>query len=159
VPSDLDDTELRRRLVVPSAERVHFVMHALTLGYSLDELHELTRIDCWFLDNLSQIVARERELRQKSIETISRDELREAKRLGYSDQRLATVLAITEDEVRRARIEAGIRPVFKRVDTCSAEFESFTPYLYSTYEDEDESNTTTRKKAMILGSGPNRIGQ
>ena len=159
VPSDLDDTELRRRLVVPSAERVYFVMHALTIGYSASLLHDLTKIDPWFVDNLSQIVERERELRRESIETISRDVLREAKRMGFSDQRLATVLGTTEDEVRRARIENGIRPVFKRVDTCGAEFESFTPYLYSTYEDEDEANTTTNKKVMILGSGPNRIGQ
>ncbi|MEK6407447.1 MAG: carbamoyl-phosphate synthase large subunit [Acidobacteriota bacterium] len=159
VPSDLDDTELRRRLVVPSAERVYFVMHALTLGYSTEELHDLTKIDPWFLDNLSQIVERERELRRERIETISPGDLREAKRMGFSDQRLATVLGTSEDEVRRKRIEMGIRPVFKRVDTCGAEFESFTPYLYSTYEDEDEADPTSNKKVMILGSGPNRIGQ
>ena len=159
VPSDLDDTELRRRLVVPSAERVYFVMHALTIGYPPEELHELTKIDPWFLDNLSQIVERERELRRERIETISPGDLRESKRMGFSDQRLATVLGTTEDRVRSTRIEMGIRPVFKRVDTCGAEFESFTPYLYSTYEDEDESDTTSRKKVMILGSGPNRIGQ
>jgi carbamoyl-phosphate synthase large subunit len=159
VPSDLDDTELRRRLVVPSAERVYFVMHALTIGYPPEELHDLTKIDPWFLDNLSEIIERERELRRESIETISPGELREAKRMGFSDQRLATVLGATEDRVRSTRIEMGIRPVFKRVDTCGAEFESFTPYLYSTYEDEDESDPTSRKKVMILGSGPNRIGQ
>src|ERR1041384_7151225 len=159
VPSDLDDTELRRRLVVPSAERVYFVMHALTIGYSSEELHDLTKIDPWFLDNLSEIIERERDLRRESIETISPRELREAKRMGFSDQRLATVLGATEDEMRGLRIEAGIRPVFKRVDTCGAEFESFTPYLYSTYEDEDEAQSQARKKVMILGSGPNRIGQ
>ena len=159
VPSDLDDTELRRRLVVPSAERVYFVMHALTIGYSTVVLHDLTKIDPWFLDNLAQITERERELRRERIETISPGDLREAKRIGFSDQRLATILGATEDEVRRARIEMGIRPVFKRVDTCGAEFESFTPYLYSTYEDEDEADTTSGKKVMILGSGPNRIGQ
>jgi len=159
VPPDLDDKELRRRLVVPSAERVYFVMHALTLGVSLEELHDLTKIDPWFLDNLSQIIERERELSRESIETISRESLSEAKRMGFSDQRLATVLGTTEDELRGARIEMGIRPVFKRVDTCGAEFESFTPYLYSTYEDEDEADSQPRKKVMILGSGPNRIGQ
>ena len=159
VPPDLDDTELRRRLVVPSAERVYFVMHALTIGYSLEEVHDLTKIDPWFLDNLSEIIERERQLRRESLETISAGELREAKRMGFSDQRLATLLATTEDQVRQTRIEMGIRPVFKRVDTCGAEFESFTPYLYSTYEDEDEANPTTNKKVMILGSGPNRIGQ
>jgi len=159
VPSDLDDISLRRRLVVPSAERVYFVMHALTLGYSIEELHDLTKIDPWFLDNISQIIERERELRRESIETISREAMREAKRMGFSDQRLAAVLGSTEDEVRRSRIKMQIRPVFKRVDTCGAEFESFTPYLYSTYEDEDEANPTANKKVMILGSGPNRIGQ
>jgi carbamoyl-phosphate synthase large subunit len=159
VPSDLDDIALRRKLVVPSAERIYFVMHALTIGYSLEALHDLTKIDPWFLDNLSQIIETERELRRESIETISRDALREAKRMGFSDQRLAAVLGSTEDEVRRSRIKMHIRPVFKRVDTCGAEFESFTPYLYSTYEDEDEANPTANKKVMILGSGPNRIGQ
>jgi carbamoyl-phosphate synthase large subunit len=159
VPSDLDDTELRRRLVVPSAERVYFVMHALTIGYSTKVLHDLTKIDPWFLENLAQIIERERELRRERIETISAGELREAKRMGFSDQRLATVLGTTETDVRGARIAMNIRPVFKRVDTCGAEFESFTPYLYSTYEDEDEANTTANKKVMILGSGPNRIGQ
>ena len=159
IPSDLDDTELRRRLVVPSAERVYFVMHALTIGYPPAELHALTKIDPWFLDNLSQIVERERELRRERIETISPGELREAKRMGFSDQRLATLLGATEEGVRNTRIDNGIRPVFKRVDTCGAEFESFTPYLYSTYEDEDEADATSRKKVMILGSGPNRIGQ
>ncbi|HKA17673.1 MAG TPA: carbamoyl-phosphate synthase large subunit [Blastocatellia bacterium] len=159
VPSDLDDAELRRRLLVPSAERVYFLMHALTVGHPPEELHELTKIDPWFLDNLAQIVERERELRRSRIETISPSELRQAKRMGFSDQRLATILGTTEDEVRNARIESNIRPVFKRVDTCGAEFESFTPYLYSTYEDDDESGTTSQKKVMILGSGPNRIGQ
>jgi carbamoyl-phosphate synthase large subunit len=159
VPSDVDDTELRRRLLVPSAERVYFLMHALTVGHPPEELHELTRIDPWFLDNLAQIVERERELRRLHIETISPAELRDAKRMGFSDQRLATILGTTEDQVRRTRIEMNIHPVFKRVDTCGAEFESFTPYLYSTYEDDDESGTTSQKKVMILGSGPNRIGQ
>ncbi|HXG94075.1 MAG TPA: carbamoyl-phosphate synthase large subunit [Blastocatellia bacterium] len=159
VPDDLDEVELKRRLVVPSAERVYFVMHALALGYSTEHLHELTKIDPWFLDNLREIAERERELKRERLETISRDELRRAKQMGFSDQRLAQVLETTDSEVRRARIAAGIRPVFKRVDTCGAEFESFTPYLYSTYEDEDEAATTDRKKVMILGSGPNRIGQ
>ncbi|HXG67961.1 MAG TPA: carbamoyl-phosphate synthase large subunit [Blastocatellia bacterium] len=159
IPADLDDAELKRRLLVPSAERVYFVMHALTLGYSTEELHDLTKIDPWFLDNLRQITERERELAEESIETISRQQLREAKRMGFSDQRLAALLGTTEGAVRRIRKEMGISPVFKRVDTCGAEFESFTPYLYSTYEDEDEADTTDRKKIVILGSGPNRIGQ
>jgi carbamoyl-phosphate synthase large subunit len=159
MPDDLDDTELRRRLIVPSAERVHYLFHALASGYSTEELHELTKIDAWFLDNLREITGRERELSNESVETISREQLREAKRMGFSDQRLARLLGTDERRVRDARIALGVRPVFKRVDTCGAEFESFTPYLYSTYEDEDEADTTDRKKVMILGSGPNRIGQ
>ncbi|HTG16098.1 MAG TPA: carbamoyl-phosphate synthase large subunit [Blastocatellia bacterium] len=159
VPSDLDETELRRRLLVPSAERVYFVLHALAAGYSSEELHELTRIDPWFLDNLREIIESENELKEETIETISRDRLRAAKRMGFSDQRLAALLNTTEDKVRETRKRMSVVPVFKRVDTCGAEFESFTPYLYSTYEDEDEAETTTRKKVIILGSGPNRIGQ
>jgi carbamoyl-phosphate synthase large subunit len=159
LPSDLDETELNRRLLVPSAERVHFVVHALTKGYSTEALHELTRIDPWFLDNLREITEHESTLSNETIETISARALKEAKRMGFSDQRLATLLKTTEEGVRAERKESGVRPVFKRVDTCGAEFESFTPYLYSTYEDEDEAATTDRKKVMILGSGPNRIGQ
>jgi len=159
LPDDLDEIELRRRLVVPSAERVYFVMHALTSGYSIEELHELTKIDPWFLDNLREITEREAELRTEKIETITREQLREAKRMGFSDQRLAALMNTEEKDVRRARKEMNIAPVFKRVDTCGAEFESFTPYLYSTYEDEDEAAVTDRKKVIILGSGPNRIGQ
>jgi carbamoyl-phosphate synthase large subunit len=165
VPENLDDVELRRRLVVPSAERIYFTLHALTVGYSIAEVHDLTKIDLWFLDNLKEIVEREHELKGKELATISREELYSAKQMGFSDLRLAALLqshkaeATTENDVRTKRLELGVRPVFKRVDTCGAEFESFTPYLYSTYEDEDEAAVTERKKIMILGSGPNRIGQ
>ncbi len=165
VPDDLDDTELRRRLVVPSAERIYYVLHALTKGYAIDEVHELTNIDLWFLDNLAEIIETERRLAEKSLGTISGVELYEAKRLGFSDQRLAALLRTSKDEpttendVRNKRLKLGIRPVFKRVDTCGAEFESFTPYLYSTYEEEDEAAISDRQKVIILGSGPNRIGQ
>jgi carbamoyl-phosphate synthase large subunit len=165
VPENTDDTELRRRLVVPSAERIYFTLHALTVGYTIEEVHELTKIDLWFLDNLKEIVEGEHRLRGKQLETLSRDELYSAKQMGFSDLRLSALLktskdeALTENDVRSRRIEFGVRPVFKRVDTCGAEFESFTPYLYSTYEDEDEAAVTDRKKVIILGSGPNRIGQ
>src|SRR5262245_41711527 len=108
VPSDIDDTELRRRLIVPSAERVYYVMHALELGYPVDELHELTKIDTWFLDNLLQIAEYERELRSMRLETISDRSLRDAKRAGFSDQRLASVLSTTEEEVRKHRNARGI---------------------------------------------------
>jgi carbamoyl-phosphate synthase large subunit len=159
VPPDLDDAELRRRLVIPSAERVYYLTHALSRGWTIQSLHELTRVDPWFLDNLSRIIEIENELRRETLETISPGSIRAAKREGFSDQRMAELVGATEDDVRAARIRADIRPVFKRVDTCGAEFESFTPYLYSTYEDEDETGVTGRKKIMILGSGPNRIGQ
>jgi carbamoyl-phosphate synthase large subunit len=159
IPSDLDESELRRRLLVPSAERVYFVMHALETGYSSEELHELTRIDPWFLDNLREIIENEAELKKETLETVSRERMRAAKRIGFSDQRLAAMLGTTEDKVRQVRKAMDVVPVFKRVDTCGAEFESFTPYLYSTYEDEDEAETSDRKKVIILGSGPNRIGQ
>jgi len=159
VPPDLDETELRHRLVVPSAERFYFVIHALALGYSVDDLHELTKIDRWFLTNLQQITETERELRREALETISPAALMKAKRMGFSDHRIASLVGCTEQAVRTTRLDSGIKPVFKRVDTCGAEFESFTPYLYSTYEDEDEADSIERRKVMILGSGPNRIGQ
>jgi carbamoyl-phosphate synthase large subunit len=159
VPDNIDEIELRRRLVVPSAERVYFVMHALAHGYRVEELHELTKIDPWFLDNLQQISEREAELKQTSLAELAAEQLRDAKRMGFSDQRLAVLLKTTETEVRHARKAMNITPVFKRVDTCGAEFESFTPYLYSTYEDEDEAAPSDRRKVIILGSGPNRIGQ
>ncbi len=156
---DLDETELRRRLITPSSERVYFVMHALRSGFTNEELHELTNIDPWFLDNLRQIVEIEQKLKQERIETISRDDLRRAKQAGFSDFQIAALVGAEESQVSRARREMRVRPVFKRVDTCGAEFESFTPYLYSTYEDEDEAAISDRKKIIILGSGPNRIGQ
>jgi carbamoyl-phosphate synthase large subunit len=159
IPPDLDETDLRRRLVTPSAERIHFIMHALATGYSIELLHDLTKIDPWFLDNLAQIIRREGELRHETAQTISPEQLRTAKREGFSDNRLAALLDCTEETIRHTRKELGIVPVFKRVDTCGAEFDSFTPYLYSTYEDEDESAPSDRKKIMVLGSGPNRIGQ
>jgi carbamoyl-phosphate synthase large subunit len=165
VPETIDDTELRRRLVVPSAERIYFTLHALTVGYSVETVHELTKIDLWFLDNLKEIVEREQQLSGKALASLSRDEFYSAKQMGFSDLRLAALLqgngsaSATENEVRSRRLELGVRPVFKRVDTCGAEFESFTPYLYSSYEAEDEAAVTDRKKIIILGSGPNRIGQ
>ncbi len=165
VPENIDDAELRRRLVVPSADRIYFILHALTVGYSIEKVHELTKIDPWFLDNLKEIIEREHVLREKQLETISHDDLYDAKQMGFSDLRLAALLQtnkdepVSENDVRSRRLELGVHPVFKRVDTCGAEFESFTPYLYSTYEDEDEAAVTDRKKVIILGSGPNRIGQ
>ncbi|HEY6333603.1 MAG TPA: carbamoyl-phosphate synthase large subunit, partial [Blastocatellia bacterium] len=159
VPPDLDDTALRAKLVTPSAERIYFIMRALSTGYSIDTVNELTKVDPWFLNNLVQIIDREKELERETIHTINAERLRSAKKEGFSDSRLGALLGCAEEEVRETRKRLGIAPVFKRVDTCGAEFESFTPYLYSTYEEEDESDPSNKKKIMILGSGPNRIGQ
>jgi carbamoyl-phosphate synthase large subunit len=156
---DLTDEQLRRLLLVPTAERLHYLRRALQRGFSVEELHELTGIDRWFLHQLSEITEQERRLTQTAWADVSREELWAAKRLGFSDQHLARLFRTSEEAVRQKRRALGLRPVFKSVDTCAGEFESFTPYLYSTYEQEDEALPTDRRKIMILGSGPNRIGQ
>ncbi|HQR40352.1 MAG TPA: carbamoyl-phosphate synthase large subunit, partial [Blastocatellia bacterium] len=156
---DVTEEELGRQLAIPSAERVRYLRYALQHGMSIEELHQITRIDRWFLYQLSEIAEMQNAIARESIGTMSPALLREAKRMGFSDLRLADVLGTTEDAVRALRKAHDILPVFKRVDTCAAEFESFTPYMYSTYEEECESAPTNARKIMILGSGPNRIGQ
>jgi carbamoyl-phosphate synthase large subunit len=125
----------------------------------VDDLYDLTKIDRWFLAQLWQIVDLQNEIAQEDFASLSDPQLRTAKRYGFSDARIAELLKVNEDSVRARRKERGILPVYKRVDTCGAEFESNTPYLYSTYESECEAAPTSRRKIMILGSGPNRIGQ
>jgi len=154
-----DPAELERGLTEPHPDRIWDLFFAFHAGYSIERLAEITRIDPWFLDQLQQIVELEGELKRFGVETVPADVLREAKRYGFSDLHLAELWRVTGEAVRTRRLETNVRPVFKRVDTCAAEFESFTPYLYSTYEDEDEAEPTERRKIMILGSGPNRIGQ
>ncbi|MBO0722379.1 MAG: carbamoyl-phosphate synthase large subunit, partial [Blastocatellia bacterium] len=154
-----DDETLRRKLIIPNAERIHYLQAAFERGWTLDEIYELTSIDRWFLTQLKQIVDQQNSLKTESLTTLSAGRLREAKRMGISDARIAELLHCDEDQIRARRKAAGIKPVFKRVDTCGAEFESFTPYLYSTYESECEADPSDRKKIVILGSGPNRIGQ
>jgi carbamoyl-phosphate synthase large subunit len=150
-----------QRLVTPHPERLTYIRYALHQGMTVKELHKMTSIDPWFLYQLKEIAAMETEVAQHSAETLSKnkDLLRRAKRLGISDERLALSIKAGVQTVRRIREESGVTPVYKLVDTCAAEFESYTPYLYSTYEDEDEAPPTTKKKIIILGSGPNRIGQ
>ncbi len=157
--SPADHTELERRLAIPHPERLWDLLHAFEIGYSLDFLYEITRIDPWFLNQLQQILEMKAELRRFTLESVPGSVLYLAKQYGLSDPYLAELWGNTAEEVRQRRHALGVRPVFKRVDTCAAEFESFTPYLYSTYEDEDEAEPTTQRKIMILGSGPNRIGQ
>jgi carbamoyl-phosphate synthase large subunit len=155
----VDDETLRRKLIVPNAERIHYLHAAFERGWTQDEIFELTCIDRWFLSQLRQIVDMQEELNQEDLSSLSADQLRRAKRMGFSDARIAELIKCEEDQLRARRGVEGIRPVFKRVDTCGAEFESFTPYLYSTYESECEAWPSGQRKIMILGSGPNRIGQ
>ncbi|HYP52326.1 MAG TPA: carbamoyl-phosphate synthase large subunit, partial [Pyrinomonadaceae bacterium] len=156
---DVPDDELQRKLARPNSQRFSYITYALQHDWPVAEIHRLSRIDPWFLEQLRDVMLIQEEIEGKKLEEISTDELREFKEVGLSDRRLAYLTARTEDEVRAYRKGLGIVPVFKRVDTCGAEFESFTPYLYSTYETEDESEPTANRKIMILGSGPNRIGQ
>ena len=150
---------LRNRLQTPNAERIWYVADALRLGMGIQELYQLTKIDPWFLENISQIVNFEKGVQRSKVKGQSPEDLWEAKRMGFSDVRLARLLGCSEAEVRTRREQEGIVPVYKTVDTCAAEFVAHTPYLYSTYEGQDEANPSTRKKIMILGGGPNRIGQ
>ncbi len=155
----VDDETLRRKLIIPNAERIHYLHAAFERGWTVNEIYELTGVDPWFLTQLRQIADMQEQLKQEDLGSLSTEQLRAAKRMGFSDARIADFVKSTEDEVRAQRKAAGIIPVYKRVDTCGAEFESFTPYLYSTYESECEAAPNDRKKIMILGSGPNRIGQ
>jgi carbamoyl-phosphate synthase large subunit len=157
--SPSDPADLERRLAIPHPERLWDLLHAFEIGYSLELLNEITRIDPWFLNQLQQILELKSELKRFTLENVPTSVLYLAKQYGFSDPYLAEIWGKSADEVRERRRALNVRPVFKRVDTCAAEFESFTPYLYSTYEDENEAEPTTRRKIMILGSGPNRIGQ
>ncbi|VAX23507.1 Carbamoyl-phosphate synthase large chain [hydrothermal vent metagenome] len=152
-----DEDTLRQKLEFASEDRLWSVGEAIRTGWSIDRLFTLTGIDRWFLHNIKQIIDTETDVAENGIESNGR--LRELKALGFSDKRLSQLTGQTEDDIRNRRIEAGIEPVFKRVDTCAAEFDANTPYLYSTYEEECEADVTGRKKIMILGGGPNRIGQ
>ncbi len=156
---DVPHEELQRKLARPNSLRFSYITYALQNGYSIDEVHRLTKIDPWFLDQLSQVMEFQETLDAKPLGDYTDDEIRIAKEYGLSDRRLSFLTGASELDVRAHRKSIGIVPVYKRVDTCGAEFESFTPYLYSTYEEECESDPTTRRKIMILGSGPNRIGQ
>ncbi|MBI4747660.1 MAG: carbamoyl-phosphate synthase large subunit [Acidobacteria bacterium] len=155
----VDDQHLRNQLVTPNPDRVGYLMMALSRGWSCETLHQLTSIDPWFLFQLQQLSEVEKDVQAQTLATLSDQRLFELKQLGFADRHLADLLGIDEPAVRERRLASGIKPVFKRVDTCAAEFASFTPYLYSTYEDECEAEPTDQPKIMILGSGPNRIGQ
>jgi carbamoyl-phosphate synthase large subunit len=156
---DISNDELQRKLARPNSQRFSYITYALQHDWPISEIYRLSRIDEWFLDQLQQVMEIQRDVEGSKLEEISADELRAFKEVALSDRRLAYLTERSEDEVRAYRKQLGIVPVYKRVDTCGAEFESHTPYLYSTYETEDEAAPTDHRKIMILGSGPNRIGQ
>ncbi len=158
-PVEMSKEDLSAALATPSENRIHYIVHALELGWSIEDVGRLTNIDPWFLDQIEQFASLQRDFRTKELKQIGELELRLAKEFGFSDRRIAYLTNCEEIDVRKMRVELGIRPVFKLVDTCAGEFESYTPYLYSTYEQEDESQVDDVKKVMILGNGPNRIGQ
>jgi carbamoyl-phosphate synthase large subunit len=155
-----DDETLRQRLAVPGPERLFAVRRALVRGWSVEQVAALTRIDPWFLVQMQGLVEAERAIRAKAtLAALSDEDLRDAKRRGFSDHQLGRLLGTGEDEVRAERLRRGVRPVYKLVDTCAAEFEAVTPYYYSTYEEEDELRPAKKPRIVILGGGPNRIGQ
>jgi carbamoyl-phosphate synthase large subunit len=159
-PLDVDDDTLVDHLVRPTATRLQAVDEALTRGWSVERISELTGYDPWFVDQLLQLVERRREIRAfEHLHALPDHVLHDAKRDGFSDAHLAQLLRTSAGAVRVRRHAAGIRPVFKTVDTCAAEFEAHTPYHYSTYEEEDEVVDSDRPRVLVLGSGPNRIGQ
>ncbi|MDY0271767.1 MAG: carbamoyl-phosphate synthase large subunit [Advenella sp.] len=155
----LDREKLQVELAEPGPDRIWYVGDAFAQGFTLDEVHALTKIDPWFLDQIQEIVEIELALEQKTLADLNENTMRELKRRGFSDRRLAFLLDVSESEVRKVRHQLGVRPVYKRVDTCAAEFATKTAYMYSTYEEECEAEPTDKKKIIVLGGGPNRIGQ
>ena len=160
---DLADPEaestLRRELTVPSADRIWYIADAFRAGKTVAEIFELTNIDEWFLVQIEDLIKDEERIKTLALSSIDRDSMYKLKRKGFSDIRLAKLLGVTEKTLRSQRHKLKVLPVYKRVDTCAAEFATDTAYMYSTYEEECEANPSTRDKIMILGGGPNRIGQ
>jgi carbamoyl-phosphate synthase large subunit len=155
----VDRDAIENELGDPGPERIYYVADAFRCGMTVDEVHDLSKIDPWFLAQIEDIVHQEKALEGRTLDQIDAESLRRLKRAGFSDRRLARLLASDADAVRARRHELGLRPVFKRVDTCAAEFAAKTAYMYSTYEEECEAQPTDRRKIMVLGGGPNRIGQ
>jgi len=154
-----DDTALRKRLVVPTDKRMWALFRALQRGWTVETIHDLTKIDPWFLEQFRQIVELKNMAGLGEFREMSSDLLRTLKRAGFADADIALIYDVDESMVRQRRLDDGLVPAYKRIDTCAAEFESFTPYMYGTYEQVCEADPTEKKKVIILGSGPNRIGQ
>ena len=156
---DVEEATLRRQLAIPNDRRMWAVFRALDEGWTVEQLHELTHFDPWFLDQFKSLVELRRTAEMVGLRDMSPDLLRTLKRNGFGDEELAHMLGVNAAAVRERRVEQKLTPAFKRIDTCAAEFESFTPYLYSSYEHTCEADPTDKPKVIILGSGPNRIGQ
>ncbi|MDZ7593799.1 MAG: carbamoyl-phosphate synthase large subunit [Thiobacillus sp.] len=158
-PKTTDQEEIETELMSPGPDRIWFVGDAFRAGMSMQEIHALSKIDPWFLDQIQGLIELETSLAGRALIDLGRDELRQLKRAGFSDRRLGKLLNTDQHAVRARRTELALHPVYKRVDTCAAEFSTQTAYMYSTYEEECESHPTDAKKIMVLGGGPNRIGQ
>lgn len=156
---DWDWDKLKYSLRVPNPDRIHAVYAAMKRGMKVDAIHELSFIDKWFLTQLKELVDVEQYIMSKTLSQLDKDEFYEIKKRGFSDKQISFATKSTEKEVRVTRLSLGVAPAYKRVDTCAAEFEADTPYMYSSYDYECESSPTKRKKVLILGGGPNRIGQ
>ncbi len=159
VQTDTERDSLRQELRMPGSDRIRYVADALRNDFSFDDVASVSGIDPWFLAQIADLIDTEGMLREKGAEALNADSLRQLKRKGFSDARIGKLVGSDAAEIRKRRLEHGVRPVFKRVDTCAAEFATTTAYLYSTYEEECEAEPTERAKIMILGGGPNRIGQ
>ena len=158
-PISNDREEIVHEISEAGPERIFYVADAFRIGMTLDEVHQMTDIDMWFLVQIKELIDIEKRVAQVKLEDITKEEMLFLKKKGFSDKRLASVLGVKEADVRRRRHALDVHPVYKRVDTCAAEFETRTAYMYSTYQDECEAMPTDRKKIMVLGGGPNRIGQ
>ena len=158
-PKTTDRDEIEAELMSPGPERIWYVGDAFRVGMTLEEIHAVSKIDPWFLDQIQELIELETSLAGRTLSDLGRDELRVLKRAGFSDRRLAKLLNTDQHAVRARRHELALHPVYKRVDTCAAEFATQTAYMYSTYEEECEAHPTDAKKIMVLGGGPNRIGQ
>jgi carbamoyl-phosphate synthase large subunit len=156
---DWDWEQIKYSLRVPNPDRIHAIYAAFKKGMRVEDIHEISFIDKWFLTELRELVDVEQFLLSRSLDQLSKDDFYQVKRRGFSDKQIAFATSSSESDVRSRRLALGVTPSYKRVDTCAAEFEANTPYMYSSYEYECESAPTNKKKVLILGGGPNRIGQ
>ncbi len=162
-PSDHDEILpkelIKEKLARPNSQRLFYIREAFKAGFSIEEIYELTYIDPWFLYHLKEIFDKSEEIKGKNLKELTADEIKELKQMGFSDYQIGFLTNSSEAEVRKYRKSLGVLPTYKLIDTCAAEFEAYTPYFYSTYEDENESRVTKNRKVLIIGGGPNRIGQ